>query len=71
MGVNSTGDPDDLVRAEVPVDGMEGHDNWISWRAWDLAGNGPVEAGPFRLLFNLPPSAPRVHPAWRLPARGS
>jgi hypothetical protein len=52
-----TGDPDDLVKAEVPIVGLVGHDNWIVWRVSDLAGNGPAEFGPFRMMVNLPPTA--------------
>ena len=29
----------------------------MRWRAWDVAGNGPVEAGPFKLQVNIPPMA--------------
>jgi hypothetical protein len=39
------------------------HDNWVRWRAWDLAGNGPVEVGPFGLPVNLPPTAVIAAPA--------
>jgi len=55
--VEVTGDPLDLVRAEVQVTGLAGHDNWVMWRVSDAAGNGPVGFGPFRLMVNLPPSA--------------
>jgi hypothetical protein len=55
--VTSTGDPEDLLRAEVDVPGLLGHDNWVMWRVSDAAGNGPVEFGPFRLMVNLPPTA--------------
>jgi hypothetical protein len=55
--VDAEGDPGDLVRAEAGVEGLVGHDNWVTWRARDLAGNGPVEFGPFRLMVNLPPTA--------------
>ncbi len=47
----------DMVRVEVEVEGVHGHDNWVRWRVWDEAGNGPVEFGPFRLRMNLPPTA--------------
>ena len=36
---------------------LKGHENWVRWRAWDVAGNGPVEAGPFKLPVNIPPTA--------------
>ena len=51
------GDPMDLVRGEVSLEGLNGHDNWIYWRVSDMAGNGPVQFGPYRLRFNLPPTA--------------
>jgi hypothetical protein len=53
----------DMSRAEVTLDGIEGHDNWVRWRVWDLAGNGPVEYGPYRLRVNLPPIAVISSPA--------
>lgn len=51
------GDPMDLVRGEVALEGLDGHDHWIFWRVSDMAGNGPVQFGPYRLRFNLPPTA--------------
>jgi hypothetical protein len=51
------GDPFDLVRAQVDLEGLLGHENWVMWRVSDAAGNGPVEFGPFRLRVNLPPTA--------------
>ncbi len=55
--VEAEGDPLDLLRAETAVEGLVGHDNWVLWRVSDVAGNGPVEFGPFRLRVNLPPTA--------------
>lgn len=55
--LQASGDPLDLATAETPLDGLSGHDNWIMWRVSDVAGNGPAEFGPFRLMVNLPPSA--------------
>jgi hypothetical protein len=60
--VEATGDPNDLMRAEVKVEGLDGHDNWVMWRVVDEAGNGPVEFGPFRLMVNLPPTAAIASP---------
>jgi hypothetical protein len=60
--VEVTGDPGDLVTAEVEVEGLSGHDNWVRWRVTDSAGNGPVEFGPFRLMVNLPPTAVIAEP---------
>ena len=60
--VDVTGDPEDLVKAEVEVEGLTGHDNWVLWRVTDTAGNGPVEFGPFRLMINLPPTAVIARP---------
>jgi hypothetical protein len=61
-GAKVDGDPADLVRCEVALQGLEGHDNWIYWRVSDLAGNGPAEFGPFRIRFNLPPTAVIARP---------
>jgi hypothetical protein len=61
--VEATGDPNDLMRAEVKVEGLDGHDNWVMWRVADEAGNGPVEFGPFRLMVNLPPTAAIASPS--------
>jgi hypothetical protein len=58
-----SGSPDDLVRAEIVLEGLKGHDNWIKWRVSDLAGNGPVEFGSYRLAFNLGPSAVIASPS--------
>ncbi len=58
-----SGDPDDLVRAEVVLGDLLGHDNWIKWRVSDLAGNGPVEFGAYRLMFNLGPTAVIASPS--------
>jgi hypothetical protein len=55
--VDVKGDPEDLLRAEVGIPGLMGHDNWVRWRVSDAAGNGPAEFGPFRLMVNLPPTA--------------
>jgi hypothetical protein len=60
--VEVTGDPEDLLKAEVDIPGLEGHDNWVMWRVFDAAGNGPVEFGPFRLMVNLPPTAAIASP---------
>jgi hypothetical protein len=57
VAVNSTGSADDVVRGEIDILAIDGHDNWISWRVRDLVGNGPVEFGPFQLKINLPPNA--------------
>ncbi|UCC94076.1 MAG: hypothetical protein JSW25_05300, partial [Thermoplasmata archaeon] len=61
--VEATGDPEDLVRVEVEVTGLVGHDNWVMWRVSDAAGNGPVEFGPFRMMVNLAPTAVIASPA--------
>lgn len=42
---------------------VSGHDNWVRWRARDIAGNGPVELGPVRVAVNLPPTAVIDSPA--------
>ena len=42
---------------------VAGHDNWVRWRATDVAGNGPVELGQVRLAVNLPPTAAIGAPA--------
>jgi hypothetical protein len=55
--VGVEGDPLDLLRAQVDLVGLVGHENWVMWRVSDAAGNGPVEFGPFRLRVNLPPTA--------------
>jgi hypothetical protein len=60
--VAAEGDPGDVVRAEAGVEGLTGHDNWVMWRVRDLAGNGPMEFGPFRLRVNLPPTAAIASP---------
>ncbi len=62
-------DPTDVqggvVRAAAAAN-VTGHDNWVRWRGTDVAGNGPVEWGPFKLAVNLPPEA-RIS----LPLQGS
>jgi hypothetical protein len=52
-----SGSAQDMVRADLDLEDISGHDNWIRWRVWDAAGNGPAEYGPFQLLVNLPPTA--------------
>jgi hypothetical protein len=58
-----TGSAFDMVRADLDLQNLSGHDNWIKWRVWDAAGNGPVEYGAFQILVNLPPSALISSPA--------
>jgi hypothetical protein len=51
-----------LVRATCSPT-IAGHDNWVRWRATDIAGNGPVGLGQVRLAVNLPPTAVIGSPA--------
>jgi len=51
-----------LARASCATP-VSGHDNWVRWRATDVAGNGPVELGQVRLAVNLPPTAVIDSPA--------